>query len=343
MQHHLLTRQAIIDWLVNEKCNDISSDALVTGVFSTDWTDEGFGAFAFRKDLAECSDEELEVMFREKLTKHQQILQNARDNNYAGLFFNKPGAFADFGFAARQLVWTLEEAVALSLGRRPDVLNSSRLVNDNAGASKSDLGREYFARLEIGQNWIRAGQLEPEATAGEMLAWLRRAQLDFSDDLLEAVTRIGHQVADWKTEYDDQLAINAELEDENAGLQQTAQQWAAMHAELTGQHREEVSEIVSKLEEAETTIRMLKASAETEPQRAQQAEDESLDPRERTSLYKILLAIAVEKYRFDPSASQSAAPGNIAGTTERVGLNVSTKTIRRYLDAAAPLLPAKGL
>ncbi|MGM0743044.1 MAG: hypothetical protein ACQEVT_15875 [Pseudomonadota bacterium] len=49
---------------------------------------------------------------------------------------------------------------------------------------------------------------------------------------------------------------------------------------------------------------------------------------------RLLLAIAIEKFRYDPRVNKSAATSNIAGATERVGLKVHKDTILKHLRLA---------
>ncbi len=63
--------------------------------------------------------------------------------------------------------------------------------------------------------------------------------------------------------------------------------------------------------------------------------EERLDPRTKETLYKILFAIAVEKYHFKPESTRSEVPAKIESALARQGLIVSQKTIRLHLKAAA--------
>ncbi len=333
MQHHFLSRQSIIDWLIIEKSGQHSSEDLITGIFATDWLDESLSAYTMRCELGALSDEMLLEMHENRLAHHRDRLQRAKADLEAGLYFNKPGAFADYGFFARQLLWTVEQAVALSLGRKPEVLNSTAIASEGQDAIRSDLANEYEARLKIAYSWIRAGQLDTEATPGKMLAWLQRAHLVYPDELAKAVESIGHQVADWKTLYDEQVDEKVLLIEENQHLQRVVEQWAKELTEVSTNSNAMITELKAELEEANATIEKLGVQCG----QASKMQFEAIDARERNTLHKILYSVAVQKYRFDPEAKQSSVPTNIESATDREGLHVSSKTIKRHLDLASQL------
>ena len=63
------------------------------------------------------------------------------------------------------------------------------------------------------------------------------------------------------------------------------------------------------------------------------------DAREKTSLAKLLVAIVITEYGYDPSDRRSPIPKEIEGITARLGLEVSQDTIRKFLQLGANHLP----
>ena len=66
-----------------------------------------------------------------------------------------------------------------------------------------------------------------------------------------------------------------------------------------------------------------------------------LGARERESLLKMVIAMAVLGYKYDPSANRSKAPQEIADDLTSLGLSLDVDTVRKHLKAAALLLPEK--
>lgn len=67
--------------------------------------------------------------------------------------------------------------------------------------------------------------------------------------------------------------------------------------------------------------------------------DKGLSTRERESLLKIVLAMAVGGYGFDPEKSRNATATEIAGDLHELGLNIDPDTVRKYLADARELAP----
>lgn len=80
-------------------------------------------------------------------------------------------------------------------------------------------------------------------------------------------------------------------------------------------------------------------SGETLPEKSDAATpisekaDELENPKLRNIFLKLLLGVAVTKYKFDPN-KQGSAVSNIAKTLEELNLRVGDDTIRKYLKQA---------
>ncbi|AKQ56398.1 Uncharacterised protein [Bordetella hinzii] len=71
-------------------------------------------------------------------------------------------------------------------------------------------------------------------------------------------------------------------------------------------------------------------------------ETKEIGTRERDTLYKIIIGMAIRGYGHDASAQRSSAIADIARDLEEVGLPVSDDTIRKYMKEAAALLDSKS-
>lgn len=71
--------------------------------------------------------------------------------------------------------------------------------------------------------------------------------------------------------------------------------------------------------------------------------DDQLSTRERETLLKVLIGMAIEAYRHDPTAARSPTATEISSDLAKHGLSVSDDTVRKYLrEAAAVVLPKRG-
>ena len=68
-----------------------------------------------------------------------------------------------------------------------------------------------------------------------------------------------------------------------------------------------------------------------------------LSTRERDTLLKMLIGMAMEAYRHDPGAARSATPAEISSDLAKHGLSVTDDTVRKYLkEAIRTVLPRQG-
>ncbi|MFC6586056.1 hypothetical protein [Sulfitobacter pacificus] len=66
---------------------------------------------------------------------------------------------------------------------------------------------------------------------------------------------------------------------------------------------------------------------------------EPMDGRERASMVKLITAMAIDAYGYDPKSRRSAIPNEIQGIADRLGLEITSETIRKYLKVGAEALP----
>ncbi len=68
------------------------------------------------------------------------------------------------------------------------------------------------------------------------------------------------------------------------------------------------------------------------------AEQNTLSERERSSLYKIIIGMAVGKYGYNPNATRNNAVTDIVRDLEATDVQVSDETVRKYLRLASQQL-----
>ena len=74
----------------------------------------------YRAELGNLTDEELRRLYEDERKK--KLAEEDQER-----FFNQPSADADFDYWSKMAHWTLDEAVALSFGKSPAVVNKKSL------------------------------------------------------------------------------------------------------------------------------------------------------------------------------------------------------------------------
>lgn len=264
--------------------------------------------------------------------------------------FNQPQAQADFEYWAKMSVWSVDEAVALSLGRDPRHVNS-KLVESYAKVSA--FASLFTDRRNLVRRAVAALQLNEYTTPGAFLAWASCFKLQVPDALTKAVDELGIEIVDWKTRYDEAVALVTALREE---LQQNHDRHMAAvkdHSETIDKFRRHMEEMAAGrqrlmagkdgmiagkdrliADQAETIAALTARVAELEAL----SMNKSLGTRERESLLKLVIGLAMDGYGYDPKASRSPIAREIAGHLALLKLSIDEDTVRKYLNEAKDLI-----
>lgn len=72
--------------------------------------------------------------------------------------------------------------------------------------------------------------------------------------------------------------------------------------------------------------------------RADAADDKPLDPRERSTMLKMIVTMAVAGYRYNPKAERSTIPSELESDMNLLGIGINLETIRKHLRSGSALL-----
>ncbi len=258
----------------------------------------------------------------------------------AAFIFNQPRADADIEHWSRMSLWTLDEAIALSLGKDP------RLVSwDNVRSSVqiSSFAARYSARRDIILRAKQAGQLWEQTIPGVFIAWADRMNVDLPSPLVDAIKRLGVQVADWKSAYDAQrkTAENATAElltEKEESIRKTTE-YTAYLKKITGEYGELINAYRARIAALEEAAQQQVTSASSAPEPIAPASQKSLGARERESLLKLVIGMAVGGYGYNPKSNRSDVISEIASDLEKAGVPLDVDTVRKYIREARELLP----
>jgi hypothetical protein len=153
----------------------------------------------YRIELGSLPPEELQALVDleyEKLNAERNAKSDYEENQR---FFNKAGAVADFDYWSRMTHWTLDEAVALSFGKAPEVVRW-KVVQPHSQVSQ--FARNFARRRELAVRALHWKQLYDRVLPGIFITWAKRTHIEFPPELEAAVAANGHVIEDWKSLYD---------------------------------------------------------------------------------------------------------------------------------------------
>ena len=250
-------------------------------------------ATKFRKELEEKSKPELRALVLEARKRDDEKKRLLLEQAEAARFFHQPNAAANFNLFASYPYWWVEEAVALSFGKDPRIVNwgnVERLVKISKFAEKFAEKREIAVRAQT------FGYLSKKNTPLDFINWAEKSQFEMPADLVSKVRSIFNQ-PDWKLR-----AVTLELE----------------LSEEKERHATELAKLTNEVEKRYTD----------EP-----------SPRERKSLHKMIIGMAIQKYGYDPLVNKTAATQRIVDDLTREGISIDVGTVLTHLRAAKSALP----
>jgi len=251
---------------------------------------------ASRRYIAELdgkSEDELHAMYNEELAKkHKEDDQNS--------FFNKPSAEADFDYWSKMAHWTLDEAIALSFGKSPNVVNEANL--SKIVSWTSPFVREYQKTTELAKRAVVWEKLFDPVIPKLFIKWAKDTDIPLPDELVEKVEVRSGKLLDWKKMYEELLEKNN-----------------------------------NNVQIANATI--AEKDAEIAELQSQAGGEKSLGTKERESLLKMVIAMAVDGYGYETDDKRSPIPQQISDALARRGTSLDVGTVRKWLKEAAEHFP----
>lgn len=260
----------------------------------------------YQTKLMTLPPEELTTLLNEEQKKEQTERQEKAELEERQRFFNQPNAVADFAHWSKAAHWTLDEAIALSFGKAPEVVTwqiVQKYVNVSAFAVRYSRVRDLALRAVV---WK---QLFDPVLPGIFLAWARRTEIEVPAELLEKVKARGVVIADWKDLYD---KLKEQSDKAFLLLKEQGDKITSLEQERNA--------LSAKVNAADSTS---KPDAKVE---------KPLTTRERNNVARIVAALA-RAAQIDLLDLYKAAKA-IEALTEQNGTRVSDDTIVKWLKEA---------
>ena len=154
---------------------------------------------SFQAELRAKSPEELNLLVQEEQGRRYIDLLAAAERAEQQMFCNQPNARADFEHWSKISYWTLEEGVALSFGRAPEVVSWGKLKDY---VDRSSFAKSFSKVRELALRAAACNLLTDPVAPGVFLAWAARSDIAVPPDLIRQVETRGIVIADWKTVHD---------------------------------------------------------------------------------------------------------------------------------------------
>lgn len=262
-------------------------------------------------ELMHKTDCELRNIYVEYKKYDVEFLDAYEEHQEKVRFFNQPECDADFDYWSKQAYWSIDEAIALLFGKNPEKVTWD---NIKCFLPVSAFVKKFNELRVLAKRYVDFGQLYNSVLPGIFLAWATRMNLKIPTKLQNAIDRIGIQVADWKSHYE-----------------QGTERYDQLHKLYT--------ELIELNREQGETINLLKSEYS---KLKQSSIDDAHDLKEieRQSLYKIIAAMAYDGYGYNSEAKKSTIPQEIVEAVNlKVGDKIDVDTVRKWLKKATTEYP----
>jgi hypothetical protein len=291
------SRDSVIDYLV-----ELDFPSPIMGFDELTLADEGQRYLAerarYESDLRELSREDLDALFEKEKAKEAAKKETER------LVLEGRSVGADFCHWSRASYWTLDEAIALSLGKEPGEIDPYLLLDH---AHSQQFAKDYVRRRDLIVRAKNIKELSDPTRPHKFVDWANRHRIELPQELVQEV-RDSEPIVDWKAKLDvvaSALGTTSNFVDE--ALSQLLRE------------RDRLSSEIDRL--------------------STQSRERGISSRERETMLKIIIGLAIGGYGYPRSGQRSAVPKELANDLEELGIKVSDDTIRNLLNEARDLLP----
>lgn len=277
-------------------------------------------AAEYRKLLWEKSSEELSHLVQAERTKEFAAAAAKVEAEEQARFFNQAWANADFAHWCKASHWTIDEAVALSFGKAPELVSWEKI---KPYLGLSPFAFQYQRKRDLCLRAVPWNQLFDPVLPGIFMAWAKRNEIEYPVELERRVAGHGHRIADWKSNYDEMKRMYDELME--------------MCDRIRERRQADLNELAETRAERDTLLRRVQ---EIEAALNSRPPEKELGGKERQTALKLIIGMAVRGYRFDPTSPRSPIPKEIASDLSLIGVPLDEDTVRKWLRNAAELIPS---
>lgn len=155
---------------------------------------------AYKATLRKLSENELLTLHKQMLGQDKERNRQATINEENNRFYNLRNANADFNHWAKAEYWTLDEAIALSFGKEPKIVN---LPAVQKLADKSAFCQTYAKRYDLAKRATLCKQFNDAIPPDHFLNWAYGVDIELPQVLIDAVKKYAGQPINWLNEYND--------------------------------------------------------------------------------------------------------------------------------------------
>jgi hypothetical protein len=279
----------------------------------------------YRLELQNLPSDQLQSIYEAEIAPMLAAMQRDEDAR----FFNLPHAKADFDHWSKAEHWSLDEAIALVLGKAPEIVSWDKI---KPWVATSPFVKQYSRLRDLADRAKVWAKLYDFVLPPVFLKWAEDNEITVPAELAEKVSKLKGKLVDWKKRYEEVNATNDRLlssYDQLKGMyDQHIADWkgvAKSQSDLIESNQKRIAELEGEL-----------AAVNGAPPAPEPAKTQSVI--ERQNMLKAIFGMAVRGYSYNPADKRGKIVAEIVSDLQLEGISLSDDTIRRYLKEARDLL-----
>jgi len=194
---------AAIDYFIKKKFGFISSIATSMASIKPNernvFSDKKSEIEAYKLTLRNIPESELLTLHKKSLLEDAEQHKRNVTNVENSRFYNQKSANADYVHWSKAAHWTLDEAIALSFGKEPEIVNWKKIepLKDTTEFAKS-----FAKRRDLALRATRWKKFSNEAIPPVLfISWAKEVKIELPNDLISELGKIGHTATNWREQY----------------------------------------------------------------------------------------------------------------------------------------------
>lgn len=261
----------------------------------------------YRQELSALPPTEVTRLVTEERRKEVDEIATRLLREEQERFFNKPSSAAPYDHYCKLAYWTLDECVALSLGKNPETVN---WLSVKVYVQVSPFAKNYERLRTVVERAKWAKQLFDPVYPSNFLAWAKEIDFPICKDLLGRAVNAGISLTGWRDLYEKQKALTGEVE---------------------RQYEEFANAATSQIESLRNELANLASGAPS-------LGGKPLGTRERESMLKLIIGLAYGGYGYVPNTKRTPTAAEISSDLAKLGLSLDQDTIRKFLREGGDLI-----
>ena len=207
----LVPNNKMIEYLVSRKFGHISKapPPMGSGAESQKRHQEFISKIdTYKTELSVMKHQELTDLYEHEQFKELEKLKLKYEQEEQARFFNQPYANADFVHWSKTAHWTLDEAVALSFGKAPSIVNWGKV---QPLTSVSKFAIDYANRRDLALRAVPWKKLYDPVLPSIFLSWAKELELEIPAALIAEVVKVGGTATNWFEKYQELKKENSDL------------------------------------------------------------------------------------------------------------------------------------